>query len=199
MFRSTPPLSARLFGKTVQKSRDLKKNKRERERERKKKRTSVWVTQRWYVRPRPHARAFVGGDGERERKEKREKYRGGGVLTCVCVCVSFFSGEKCVPSRVRSSGTRWGPASAHQLTARAPLRPSNTSAHEPANNSLKLMHAPHYRMWCSPNGRHGNSSGKISGIKLLRRSLLNCAFSECVVFFSSWISPQTSKFIKVIR
>ena len=109
------------------------------------------------------------------------------MCVCVCVCVSVFSREKCVPSRVRSSGTRWGPASAHQLTARAPLRPSNTSAHEPANNSLKLMHAPHYRMWCSPNGRHGNSSGKKKERKkekkkknFLRRSLLNSALNKCV-------------------
>lgn len=83
------------------------------------------------------------------------------VFVSVCVCVSpiVWLGE-CVPSRVRSSGTRWGPASAHQLTARASLRPSNTLAHEPANNGLKLMHAPHHQIWYSPNGRHGNSSEK---------------------------------------
>lgn len=80
---------------------------------------------------------------------------------CVCVGRPFFSWGKCVPYRVRSSGTRWGPASAHQLTARASLRPSNTSDHEPANNSLKLMHTPHHRLSYIPNGRHGSGSEKI--------------------------------------
>lgn len=59
-----------------------------------------------------------------------------------------------------SSGTRQGLTSAHQLTARASLRPSNTSAHESVNNSLKLMHAPHQQIRHSPNGWHGNRSGE---------------------------------------
>lgn len=60
--------------------------------------------------------------------------------------------ESVFPLESGSSGTRQGLASAHQLTARALLRPSNTSAHEPVNNSLKLMHAPHQQLRHSPNG-----------------------------------------------
>lgn len=83
---------------------------------------------------------------EKNRREREKK--------CVCVraCACVLTFESVFPLESGSSGTRQGLASARQLTARASLRPSNTSAHEPVNNSLKLMHAPHQQIPYSPNG-----------------------------------------------
>lgn len=85
-----------------------------------------------------------------EKNRRKKKKVCACVFTFESVCVFTF--ESVFPLESGSSGTRQGLASARQLTARASLRPSNTSAHEPVNNSLKLMHAPHQQIRYSPNG-----------------------------------------------